>query len=67
MSENEKNFPERTDLNFQDCRWVRSRKTDEDLMVLEANNTKTGELFSVWIRYDGMSKILMEIGKMLSS
>ena len=65
MSEPERQFPERTDLNFQDCRAVKSRKTQEDLLVVEAKDLKTGELYSVWIRKDTISILLTEIARML--
>jgi len=65
MTEPERKFPERTDLNFQNCRAVKSRKTQEDLMVVEAKDLKTGELYSVWIRKDAIGMILIELGNML--
>jgi hypothetical protein len=58
-------YPEKIDLNFQNCRAVKSRKTQEDLLVLEAKDYKTGIFYSIWIRKDGISKILTEIAKMI--
>lgn len=65
MTEPERKFLERTDLNFQNCKAVKSRKTQEDLLVVEAKDLKTGELYSVWIRKDAISKLLIEIARML--
>jgi hypothetical protein len=65
MTEPERKFPERTDLNFQDCKAVKSRKTQEDLLVVEGKDLKTGELYSLWIRKDAISTVLMEIARLL--
>ena len=65
MGEPEGRFPERTDLSFQNCTAVKSRKTQEDLLVVEAKDLKTGELYSVWIRKDAVGTILTELGRML--
>ena len=65
MTEIERKFPERTDLSFQKCKAVKSRKTQEDLLVVEAKDLKTGELYSVWVRLDAIGLILIELGKML--
>jgi hypothetical protein len=65
--EKEQEYPDRIDLNYQDSHYVYSQKTNEDLLVIEAKNTQTSELFTVWVRPNGMAKILSEIGKMLLS
>lgn len=66
MEKMETEYPKRTDLNYQNCKYVRSKTNEEDLLVIEAKNTQTGELYSVWLRYDGMAQCLEEIAKMIS-
>ncbi|MEM2111077.1 MAG: hypothetical protein QXX08_04270 [Candidatus Bathyarchaeia archaeon] len=66
MSETSK-FPERVDLSYQGCKAVKSRKTGEDLLVIEARDPKTGTEYSLWIRRDILGQLLSEIGLMLDN
>ena len=63
----EQEYPQRIDLNFQNAHYVYSQRSNEDLIVIEAKNTQNSELFSVWVRRDGMAKILNEIGNVLEA
>jgi len=65
VSEAPPKYPERVDLTFQNCKAVKSRKTQEDLLVLEAKDLKSGTEYSLWIRKDSIGKLLIEIGKMV--
>ncbi len=67
MESNKNEYPDRINLNFQDTNYVFSQRTKEDLLAIEAKNPQSGEFYTVWVRTDGMAKILSEIGKMLSS
>jgi hypothetical protein len=67
MTENEQKFPERTDLSSQNFKAVKSRKTGESLLVIEARDPKTGTEYSVWIRKEAVGDLLMEIGAMVNN
>jgi len=67
LAEQSPKFPERTDLNFEGCKVVKSKKTQETLLVVEAKDRKSGNLYSVWLRGESVGLLLSEIGKMIPS
>jgi hypothetical protein len=64
MSTEERSFPSKTNLNFVACRVVVSKKTQEQLIVIDVE-TKTRQVFSVWLRKDDVKQMLSEITELI--
>lgn len=60
-------FPERIDLTFQAAKAVKSRKTGEDLLVIEARDPKSGSEYSIWVRKFNVADLLIEVGEMVGT
>jgi polyphosphate kinase 2 (PPK2 family) len=62
--EEERKYPDRVDLNLRRIKSVTSKKTNEKLMVLEAED-KAGKEYSLWIHRSNLKELLAEIGKVV--
>ena len=65
MTEVQPKYPERVDLSWQRCKAVKSRKTGEDLLVIEAKDPKNGNEYSIWLRKLNLAELLTELGAMV--
>lgn len=63
MSEGERAYPERTDLNYLRSKVVTSKKTSEQMLVVTAKD-KSGQEYSVWFQKKDLKAFLTELANM---